>query len=65
MLRKFADKRDMKMEKDKAIRLLEEAGSRVNDVLYRDLPKRYLARAQTIHDKLVDLREDILAEKVN
>ena len=51
----------MKIEQDRqrALRLLEEAKDRVNSVTYLLLPHQLEARAMTIERKLTDLFEDI------
>ena len=45
--------------RSRILRLLEEAGSRVSNVTYEELPAKYRNRAETIKNKLTDLFEDI------
>jgi hypothetical protein len=49
--------------RQRAIRLLEEADSRLSSLTYEDLPARYQRRLQTIRNKTVDLKEDIRDER--
>ena len=43
----------------RVMRLLTEAGDRVCNITYEDIPVKYKNRAETIRNKLTDLLEDI------